>query len=369
MPITFREFRHHLACMASLSLVLLASASQAETVGFQKGTPEIKHAGSLAFGPEGVLLIGDSVSASVFAIETGDNGGTRSASEINIAGLNRKIADMVGSDVSEVSINDLAVNPASGNIYLSVSRGRGPDAAALLFKVDGKGEIAEFATKDVSFAKAQFENAATGKDRRGRSLRMSAITDVQFSNGKVIVAGLSNEEFASKLRVFDYPFAGDDSATSIEVFHGAHGRLETNSPVRTFITYENTVLAAYTCTPLVTIPIDDLDGKKVRGKTVAELGNRNNPLDMIVYRKGEQDFLLLSNTARGVMKMKLSKQDLDSVDSIESRISGGGTAGLKYETMDQFQNVVQLDKLSDEHAIMLVASSGNALDLKTVALP
>ena len=89
---------------------------------------------------------------------------------------------------------------------------------------------------------------------------MSAITDIQFNNGKIIVAGLSNEEFASKLRVLDYPFGGEASDSSIEIYHGAHGKLETRSPVRTFITYENTVLAAYTCTPLVSIPVEDLNG-------------------------------------------------------------------------------------------------------------
>ena len=198
---------------------------------------------------------------------------------------------------------------------------------------------------------------------------MSAITDIQFDNGKVIVAGLSNEEFASKLRVFDFPFTGKDSATSIEVYHGAHGRLETNSPVRTFITYENTVLAAYTCTPLVTIPVEDLNGEKVMGKTVAELGNRNQPLDMIIYRKGDQDYLLLANSARGVMKMKLSKNDLDSVDAIKSHVQGGGTAGLEYESVPQFENVEQLDKLGEGHAVMLIASSEGTTDLKTVALP
>ena len=33
---------------------------------------DIKSAGPLAFGPNGVLLVGDTVGAAVFAIETGD---------------------------------------------------------------------------------------------------------------------------------------------------------------------------------------------------------------------------------------------------------------------------------------------------------
>lgn len=351
-------------------LLAVGASSALADHGLKKGTPDIRQAGSLAFGPDGILFVGDSVGAAIFAIDTGDNTGATSEAAINIEGINKKIAAMVGSSLKEVMINDMVVNPSSGNIYFSVSRGRGPDAAPILFKADQKGNLSEVDLEEVAFAKATFDNAPESRrDRRGRNPRMNAITDIQFTDGKVVVAGLSNEEFASKLRVLDFPFRGNDTATSIEVYHGAHGRLETASPVRTFITYENTVLAAYTCTPLVTIPVADLKGEKILGKTVAELGNRNNPLDMIVYKKGEQDYLLLSNSARGVMKLKLSKSEIDAAEAIQSRVSGGGTAGLPYETLTQFENVVQLDKLGEEHAVMLVANSTDSVDLKTIALP
>lgn len=350
-----------------LALMLCAAPVLAADDGLKPGTPDLKHAGSLAFTPEGVLLVGDSQSAAVFAIATNDASST-SVAEINIAGINEKIAAMIGSSAEETLINDMAVNPKSGNIYLSVSRGRGPDATPIIFKVDAKSEITELSLEDVPFAKASFENAPeSGTDRRGQNPRMSAITDIQFNAGKVIVAGLSNEEFASKLRIFNYPFDGTESSTSIEVYHGAHGALETRSPVRTFITYENTVLAAYTCTPLVTIPVDELTGDKIRGKTIAELGNRNTPLDMIIYTKGNQDYLLMANTARGVMKLKLDKAQMEAAESISSRIED--TAGVPYESLPQFENVVQLDKLSDSLAVILVASSNNSFDLKTIALP
>ena len=41
----------------------------------------------------------------------------------------------------------------------------------------------------------------------------------------------------------------------------------------------------------------------VIGTTIAELGNRNRPLDMIVYQKNGKEFLLMSNNSRGVMKI------------------------------------------------------------------
>src|SRR5207237_8369442 len=106
----------------------------------------------------------------------------------------------------------------------------------------------------------------------------------------VLVSGLSDEEFAPKLRSIPFPFKDTDKGASIEIFHGAHGRIETASPVRTFVAVEikgeTNILAAYTCTPLVRIPVSNLKpGEKVKGTTVAELGNMNKPLDMIIYQK------------------------------------------------------------------------------------
>lgn len=348
----------------SLCVALPTMAVQAAE-GMKKGTPDLKQAGPLAFGPDGVLFVGDTLGAAIFAIDIGDNSTSASGAAVNVEGINQKIAAMIGSSAEETMINDMVVNPQSGNIVLSVSRGLGPDATPILFKADAKGDVSEISLKDVNFSKVAFDDAPQSQEGR-RNPRLSTITDLQFNDGKLIVAGLSNEEFASKLRVLDYPFNGDTTSTSIEVYHGAHGKLETASPVRTFITYENTVLAAYTCTPLVTIPVDDLKGEKIMGKTIAELGNRNNPLDMIIYRKGDQDYLLMANDRRGVMKLKLDKSEMESAESIKSKIDG--TAGLTYETLD-YENVVQLDKLGEDHAVLLVANATGSVDLKTIALP
>ncbi|GAB5403481.1 MAG: hypothetical protein Aurels2KO_17120 [Aureliella sp.] len=345
----------------SACLGLVGTANSAEVA-------RVKHAGPMAFGPDGVLLIGDSLSAAVFAVETGDVASDRRAVAPNVDAINQAIADMVGSSLKETMVNDMIVNPANGRVYMSVSQGRGPDAQPALFRTtfDGQLELVDLDKAKTSLAK--FENAPESRQTRRGNPRMSAITDIQFSDNKVIVAGLSNEEFASKLRVFNFPFeSGAGSSTSIEIYHGAHGALETRSPVQTFVTYENSVLAAYTCTPLVTIPIDELSGQKTTGKTIAELGNRNKPLDMIVYTKGDDDYLLMSNSARGVMKMKIDQSEFEATESIKSRISG--TAGIAYETIESMTNVKQLDKLDAQHAVLLVENEDATLDLKTVALP
>jgi len=153
----------------------------------------------------------------------------------------------------------------------------------------------------------------------------------------------------------------------VEILHTAHGAaIETRAPVQTFVPFnvggEPQILAAYTCTPLVTFPVKALEpGKKIRGTTVAELGNGNQPLDMIIYEKGGKTYLLLSNSRRGVMKITT---DAIEKQNLTAAVTGGGKAGLSYETIDALKDVAQLDKLSSTNALVL--AGGN---LQAIALP
>lgn len=335
------------------------------------GKVDLESAGAMSFGPDGILFIGDSVGAAVFAIDTQDRTPGSSPALVNVKGINEKVAAMLGTAADQILINDLAVNPISKKAYLSVSRGRGPDTIPVILRVDPSGKIEEFSLDNVKHAKVSLPNApdAQAKDRRGRSLRLEAITDLAFVDGSLIVAGLSNEEFASKLRSIPFPFTEADQGSSVEIFHGSHGRFETRSPVRTFVPYEIKaephVLAAYTCTPLVKFPLSNLKpGTKVVGTTIAELGNRNRPLDMIVYQKGGQDFILMSNSSRGVMK--LSTQKIETYGGITERTD---ITGLPYETIEHLKGVQQLDQLDESNALILVRSDSGSLDLQTVAFP
>ncbi len=317
----------------------------------KKGTPKIESVSALAFGPNGLLFIGDPKAATITAVDTGDAkpGGQ---GDVNVVDLGEKVGAALGTDKANVAVNDVKVNPASGNIYLAVTRGKGKDAAPVLVKMTRDGKLSAVELKDVPFAQVKIPNA-TDNDRQ----RTEAITSLAYIDGKVVVAGLSNEEFASTLRAIPFPFTTADKGTSVEVFHGAHGRLETNSPVRTFVPYKisgaDYILASYTCTPLVKFPVSDLKpGQKVRGTTIAELGNMNRPLDMIVYTKDKQDYLLLANSARGVMKIPTA--EAATVQPVTTPIRGGGKAGLKAEAIGELKGVVQLDKLDDGRALVLI---------------
>jgi len=352
--------------LAAALLLAWAGTGRAEE-GLTKGTPELKSATTMAFGPKGVLFVGDSAGATIFAIDTGD---TKSAGnkELNIEKLEGKIADTLGGGA--VKITDMKVNPASGNVYVSATVGTAPGKPALI-KVGRDGALTAVSLKDIPFASVKIPNPTAG----GGKGATTSITSMAFVDGKLIVAGLSSEQFASTLRVIPFPFKEADKGSAIEIFHGAHNKIETQAPIRTFVAYkigkEDTIMAAYTCTPLVKIPVSDLKpGAKVKGTTIAELGNGNNPLDMIQYTKDGKDYLLIANTARGVMKVPAA--EFGTAPAIETKPPVPG--GVKYESITELKGVMQLDKLDDNRAILLVkpdpnAKDNNALDLKTIPLP
>ena len=198
---------------------------------------------------------------------------------------------------------------------------------------------------------------------------MESITDIAYLNDRILVAGLSNEEFASSLRSIPFPFDKESEPTSVEIYHGAHGAFETRAPIRTFVPMkvgdETQLLAAYTCTPLVQIPLDSVKpSAKVKGKTVAELGNRNRPIDMIVYQKDGKDYLLMANSARGVMKIPTDK--LGEAESITSRVAD--KQGIGYETIAAWTGIEQLDKIDNAHCLVL-RTAGSDKNLEALALP
>jgi hypothetical protein len=331
---------------------------------------QLKSASALAFAPNGVLLIGDGLGAAVYAYETGDVS-AEGAGPIHIEDLTGKIAALLGTTADQIRVPDIAVNPASGNVYLAVARGAGADADHLILKAGRDGRLTELdldATPHTSVMLADQPDAEK-VDRRGNALRTDTITDLGYADGKVIVAGLSNEEFASTLRAIPYPFAGAQKGAAIEIWHGAHGQYETNAPIRTFIAYEfdgqPEILASYTCTPLVRIPMAKLTpGAKVMGMTIAELGNMNRPLDMIAYRKDGSDHILMANSNRGVMK--LDANHLGDYGPITDKIAA--THGVPYETLGELQGVRRLDRLGEDSVLAMVAT-GEALNLTTLALP
>jgi hypothetical protein len=248
-------------------------------------------------------------------------------------------------------------------------RGQGPGAQAALVRIDGAGAVTVVGLDAVKFSSVTLPNPPAA-NATGRSGRTSSITDMAFVDGRLLLTGLSNEEFASKFWSVAYPFQTADNGTSVEIYHGNHGAFETRSPVISFVHTrvggQPTLIAGYTCTPLVKFPVSDMKtGTKVMGTTIAELGAGNQPTDMILYRKDNQEFLLIANTRHGVMK--ISTAPFATAEKITTRI--GGTAGVPFERVTMAGTVMQLDTLNATQSIVLARGEGGTLDLQTVVLP
>lgn len=353
--------RKMFAALMAVGVAVGTAAAGDLTTGMSKGTPEFKSISALAFGPDGVLFVGDPTAGTITAISTGD---TKSAGkgEVTVDDLGKSAAGLLGVDAKDMVLNDVKVNPASGNVYVAASRSKGGSMLMMLSRADKK--LTEYAAKDVMFSTVKLPNAVEKN-------RAEAITSMAFVDGKLVVAGLSNEEFASTLRAIPVPFKEADKGTAVEIYHGFHGKLETHAPIRTFTPYKisgaDYLIASYMCTPLVRIPMADLkSGSKVKGATLAELGNRNRPLDIIVYTKDKKDYALMANNARGVMKIAL--EGIDKTEAIPDK-KVPEKAGVTYDTIKELEGVVQLDKLDDEHALLVIDGKEKGLSLKTVKLP
>jgi hypothetical protein len=358
-----KGFRIRLAALATV--VVLAGSLQAAGPrdSLTKGTPELQSIGALAFGPEGILFIGDPRAAAIIALDTQDRS-ANGTDRPKVEALDEKIASLLGIEAGQLTLNDLAVNPLSGNTYVGVTRGKGAEGKPVLLRVERSGKIDEVPLKDVPCARTTLSDAVEGPRRQ------FAITKLAFLKDRVFVAGLSNEEFTSRFRTIAFPFKDADKGTTVEIFHGSHGRLETASPIRAFVPYEikgeENLLAAYTCTPLVRVPVAELKpGAKIKGKTIAELGNRNTPLDMIIYQKDGKDYILMANDNRGVMK--IPTEGIDQVEAIQTRIPD--KAGLKAERITSLDGTVQLDIFDKDHALVLRKTPDKKLNLDTIEMP
>jgi len=357
--------------LAALVVVSSWAPSSARAVAETGQGPTLTSIGPLTFGQDGTLFAADNQSAAIYALELGTQGSSAAPGARGVEALDQKLAALLGTEARQVAITDLAVHPRSRNAFVSVMRGQGAGARPVLFRVDGAGKIDMVNLATVRFQKVDITNAPAANPGDRRNPRASVITDMAFADGRLWVAGLSNEEFASKLRAIPYPFANVDAGTSVEIYHGNHRQLETRSPVNAFVPYminnQAHLVAGYTCTPLVKFPIGDLKpGQKVRGTTIAEFGAGNRVLDMIVYKKGTQEFLLTANNSRGVMKIPTNT--FATAPAITTPVDTE-TGGVPFEKVASMTGIEQLDKLDDQNSIVIARASSGAAHLQVVPLP
>jgi hypothetical protein len=354
------------ACIAFVVLIA-ANRSTSNPYGLHRGSVTVKSISAISFGPDGILFIGDSKSASVFAIDTKDKTAVEKANTVEIKNIDQKIAAALGTEAKNIRIQDIAVNPISKKIYCAVQSG---DGTPVLLTLEGD-KIQAVNLKDIDFSTASIANAPgeEAKDRGGRPLREQTISDMGYADGSVLLSGLSNQEFGSTFRKITFPFSDKQEQASLEIYHAAHGRYETNAPIRTFTTAElngkKYLVASYTCTPLVLFPLDELKaGKHVKGRTVGEFGAGNSPIDMVTLKKDGNAYLFMANSNRPIMRINYKNIEAYEGTLSEQVKESYATAGVNFVTLP-WVNVLQMDKLDETQVLVLQRRANGDLDLLT----
>ncbi len=237
----------------------------------------------------------------------------RTAIPFNLKDVVGAIATRLATGQARLRIEDMVVRPGSELAYLSLTidwdQGRTEPA---IVSIDAAGRVERMsldgAASSVTIADRPIADARVWRDV---PLQTLTVTDMHVHDHKLYVAGLSNRTFSSTLRVYDLPLTGRGLATSVEMYHPVHNQIETRAPVRTLtvatIDGEPTLIMAYTCTPLVALPVKALrDGAHLAGKTIAELGWGSSPIDLITFDVGGQDHALLLNSSKSADLMPMS---------------------------------------------------------------
>jgi hypothetical protein len=354
----------------------VTSSATAARYGLEAGTPAIKSVGPIAFGPEGILFVADNVQATIFALDVDDTGTATKERPLDVDLLDTRLAAYLGCAPEDVFIREMAVHPVSQNVYLSVMRGSGDAAVPVLIKVGANGALSDVPLTDIPFSQTLVEQAPAETDTRtdGRvvrgdregsvmelpngtrlqvardPLRTVTVTDMSYVDGVLLVAGASNEEFSSSFRQIPFPFGGHAQSNSLEIFHVSHGRYETASPIRTFVPYggNTSILASYTCTPVVHFSLRDLTpGTQLKGRTVADLGAMNTPVDIVAYQRDGAEYLLVSNTKHPLLKIACG--DIDQQGALTQPKE---PVGVPREALPQ-EGVGRMANLNGSYVLML----------------
>lgn len=301
-----------LACAVATTLATAAFGQEAEL--------DLRFAGALEFSDDGTLFVGDNYSGAIYAFDVTQGDAPEQVMPVNIADIDVRIADALGVAPSALAINDMAVHPVTAEIYISVTRIGNFESAPAIMRVSQNAQIelmdlasldfqmqalAHFPDQQTTFRpRGLGENPPMARDLAKGDITLSslAIMDMEYHDGELFVAGVAFDNFLSTLRRMPFPFMDEQSAANVEMYHISHDQFETRAPIRAMsiheIDGEMQLVAAYTCSPIVLIGLDEIvDGAQISARTIMDYGN-GQPLDMVPFNFQGQEMLFLTNNSR-----------------------------------------------------------------------
>jgi hypothetical protein len=290
-------------------VVALGAAARLTTDanGLHRGAAEVQTLGAMAFAPNGTLFIADNRAAALHAIDPDDQGAATFNNRFFARDIDQKVAALLGTTGPGAVPRHAVPRPEHLPDRLPPRWDRrtartDPRQGPEQVEVVDLGNI-KFATTPIPGAPARDANTPWGQPQWTLS-----VTDLSFVDGEVYVAGLSNEQFASSLRRVPFPFGREGKLTTVEIYHTSHDKWETASPIEAFlpITINGTpmIVAGYGCSPIATFNRNEIGtAKHLRGRTVAELGGGNRPIDIVRYQNKGKDWILVANSHRTLMRL------------------------------------------------------------------
>lgn len=365
--------------VSSLLFYLMASTTaQANDTAL-----DLKFAGALEFSDKGTLFVGDNYNGAIYSFDMTAATAPAKINAVSITDIDTKMADALGVGSSAIEINDMAAHPVSGEIFISVSRVGSYASRPAILKVTQDKQLELLDLSSYAFKKqalSHYPDQTTTFRPRGLmggappsprdlakgdiKLSSLAIMDMVYHKDELFVSGVAYDDFLSTLRRINVPFDGTQSAANVEMYHIAHDGYETRAPVRAMAIHEidgkDQLIAAYTCSPLVMVPLDSIvDGAKISANTLGDMGN-GQPIDMISYKLFGQDMLFVTSNSRSPQVIPLAGLNGAKVVTDKDFKRGGKmdiNPIMPYGPMGKpvmFEGMsLHMDQLSDDYFVSL----------------
>jgi hypothetical protein len=152
----------------------------------------------ITFGPSDTIFVADWKQAKVHAFRLGPAASDQ-GKQFNVTNLSSVLAKIVGE--AEPDIEDMAMRPGTDEAYVAVSVGSTKTPAIVVVQSDGSAHAFDFKSAESSEAPLELAPEESLEFWDHIPERSFTVTDMKWRDGNLYVAGLSNQDFASSLRV------------------------------------------------------------------------------------------------------------------------------------------------------------------------
>lgn len=173
-----------------MKTMLAAGAASLALVAASHAHAAVQSVSRIAFGPPGILFVADWKGGEVHALRLPPPSSVK-PSPFNLMDAERKIEGALGT--RSFYIEDLKARPGTGDLYLSIIAGASKTPRILVVDPDGRVHTLDL-TREAG-APLKIRDVPTGDLRFWGSTpeRSLTISDMRWHDGKLYMAGLSNQ--------------------------------------------------------------------------------------------------------------------------------------------------------------------------------